>query len=143
MLDLGRRWAEGRIDRGDLSGMNRELSGEALAGRGLRFLAQSFLVTEVGEDAVYGLHAGRRRSGEAKRTRQLVGVAESAVRITFRRSPESRGQIFRAPAHRDEGRLRIAIAEQPEQACRRLGHDCVDGDVAGAVRELGDVAAAL
>ena len=37
----------------------------------------------------------------------------------------------------------VAIAQQAEQARRGLGDDGVDGDVAGAMRKLGDVAATL
>ena len=128
---------------GDLRRVDRELAGEALAACGLGFGAQALVVLEVGEDAVDRLDARGDRAGEAQRARELVGEAELAVCVIFGRGAERRRQILGTPAHRRQRRRGIAIGEQVEQAGRGLGDDRVDRDVAGAVRELGDVGAAF
>ena len=104
---------------------------------------QAVLVAEVGEHAVDRLDARGGGAGEAQRAREPVGEAELAVRVIFGRRAERRRQILRAPAHRRQRRLGIAVGEQAEQAGGGFGDDRVDRDVAGAVRELDDVGAAL
>src|SRR5690348_13453537 len=78
-LVLGR--GEGRVDDGDLRGMDRELAGEALARSSLRFGLEALLVLEVGEDAVDRLDSRGGRAGEAQRARQPVGEAQAAISI--------------------------------------------------------------
>ena len=106
--------------------MDGELAGEAFAARGFGFGAQALLVLEVGEDAVDRLDAGGDRAGEAERAGELVSEAELAVGVIFGRCAERGRQILRAPAHRRQRRLGVAIGEQAEQARGGLGDDRVD-----------------
>jgi hypothetical protein len=66
VFDLRRRWGEGRIDHGDLSGVDRELAREAFAGGRFGFHAKAVLILEVGEYAVDRLDSGRDSSCEAE-----------------------------------------------------------------------------
>ena len=89
VIEFRGRRGEGRIDHADLSGVDRELAGEAFAGRCLSLGQKALLVTEVGEHTVHGLDASGNRSGKAERARKLVGEAKAAVGIVFRRCAES------------------------------------------------------
>ncbi len=73
MIDFRGRWGEGRIDRADLSGVDRELAGEAFASGCLGLGQKALLVAEVGEHAVDRLDARGDGSGKAERARKLVG----------------------------------------------------------------------
>ena len=66
VFDLRRRWGEGRIDRADLSGMDGELAGKALAGGGFSFGAEAVLILEVGEDTIDRLDTGCHGACQAK-----------------------------------------------------------------------------
>ena len=139
---LGGR-SEGGVDDRDLRRVDRELAGEAFAPRRFGFALQAVLIAEFGEHAVDRLNARGDRAGEAERARELVGEAELAAFVIFRRRAERRRQVLGAPAHRRQRRLGIAVGEQVEQARGGLGDDRVNGDASGAVRELDDVGAAL
>ncbi len=124
----------------DLVGVDGKLAGKAFACRGAGLVVQSGLVAEVGEYAVDRLHSGRDRAGEGQRAGHAVGEGEASVGVIFGGGAERGGEVFGAPAHGGQRRLDVAVAQQPEQACRGLGDDGVDREVAGGVGQFDDVA---
>ena len=83
VADIALGGCESGVEDVDLTGMDGELAGEALAARGFRFGAQAGFVTEVGEDSVDRLDSCRDCAGEAERAGKPIGEGEVAVCVVF------------------------------------------------------------